>query len=53
MSSLAALASGSAGTDFSLIDAEEGEVFAALVEAGEQIWPPFAGVADELVARLA
>ena len=53
VSSLAALAAGIPGRNrLPLIDARRGEVFAALFEAGEQIWPPFAASPDELVARL-
>ncbi len=43
---------GSGPARLPLIDARRGEVFAALFEAGAQMWPPFAASPDELVARL-
>jgi len=53
VSSLAALAAGIPSRHrLPLIDARRGEVFAALFEAEEQIWPPFAASPEELVARL-
>ena len=35
-----------------LIDARRGEVFAALFEAGAEVWPPFAASPEDLLARL-
>jgi tRNA threonylcarbamoyladenosine biosynthesis protein TsaB len=53
VSSLAALAAGIPAVHrLPLIDARRGEVFAALFEDGEQIWPPFAASPEQLVARL-
>jgi tRNA threonylcarbamoyladenosine biosynthesis protein TsaB len=54
VSSLAALAAGidAAGPVLPLIDARRGELFAALFEDGESVWPPFAVTPDDLVKRL-
>jgi tRNA threonylcarbamoyladenosine biosynthesis protein TsaB len=53
VSSLAALA---AGIDdpvrLPLIDARRGELFAALFEGGQELWPPFTAPPDELVTRV-
>ena len=53
VSSLAALAAGiEAPLRLPLVDARRGEVFGALYEGAERIWPPFATPPDELAARL-
>jgi len=53
VSSLAALAAGiEAPLRLPLIDARRGEVFGALYEGHERVWPPFAIAPDELVRRL-
>ena len=53
VSSLAALAAGiDAPLRLPLIDARRGEVFGALYERGEPLWPPFAAPPGELLARL-
>jgi tRNA threonylcarbamoyladenosine biosynthesis protein TsaB len=53
VSSLAALAAGiDAPLRLPLIDARRGEVFGALYEGGEPLWPPFAAPLGELLARL-
>jgi tRNA threonylcarbamoyladenosine biosynthesis protein TsaB len=53
VSSLAALAAGlDAPCALPLIDARRGELFAALFEGGEQLWPPFAAAPEELVERV-
>jgi tRNA threonylcarbamoyladenosine biosynthesis protein TsaB len=53
VSSLAALAAGiDAPVRLPLIDARRGEVFAALYDADEELWPPFAATPADLVARL-
>ena len=53
VSSLAALAAGiDAPLRLPLIDARRGELFAALHEGEEELWPPFAAAPDVLVARL-
>jgi len=35
-----------------LIDAKRGELFAALYEGDEEVWPPFAATPDDLVERV-
>ena len=51
--SLAALAAGiDAQHRLPLIDAKRGELFAALYDGDERIWPPFAATPDELIERL-
>jgi tRNA threonylcarbamoyladenosine biosynthesis protein TsaB len=53
VSSLAALAAGIDGSlRLPLIDARRGELFGALYDGDEQLWPAFAAPPDELVARL-
>lgn len=53
VSSLAALAAGIDGRlRLPLIDARRGEVFAALFDGEEELWPPFAASPAELVIRL-
>jgi tRNA threonylcarbamoyladenosine biosynthesis protein TsaB len=53
VSSLAALAAGiDAPLRLALIDARRGELFGALYEADEQVWPPFAAPPEEVVERL-
>jgi tRNA threonylcarbamoyladenosine biosynthesis protein TsaB len=53
VSSLAALAAGiDAPLRLPLIDARRGELFAALYEEGEQLWPPFAAAPEQLVQRV-
>ena len=53
VSSLAALAAGiEAPLRLPLIDARRGEVFGALYEGDERVWPPFAIPPEELVGRL-
>ena len=53
VSSLAALAAGiEAPLRLPLVDARRGELFAALYEAGEPLWEPFAAPPDELIARI-
>jgi tRNA threonylcarbamoyladenosine biosynthesis protein TsaB len=53
VSSLEALAAGiDSPMRLPLIDARRGEVFAALFEDGQELWPPLAARPDELVTRL-
>ena len=53
VSSLAALAAGvDSPLRLPLIDARRGEVFAALYEGPEAVWPPFAAQPEALVTRL-
>ena len=53
VSSLAALAAGiEAPLRLPLIDARRGEVFGALYEGEERVWPPFATPPEELAKRL-
>ena len=53
VSSLAALAQGiDAEHRLPLIDAKRGELFAALYEGDEEVWPPFAATPDDLVERV-
>ncbi len=53
VSSLAALAAGAGhGLALPLIDAKRGEVFAALYERGEELWPPFAAAPAALAERI-
>jgi tRNA threonylcarbamoyladenosine biosynthesis protein TsaB len=53
VSSLAALAAGiEAPLRLPLIDARRGEVFGALYDGDERVWPPFAIPPEELVGRL-
>jgi tRNA threonylcarbamoyladenosine biosynthesis protein TsaB len=53
VSSLAALAAGIEGQlRLPLIDARRGEVFGALYDGDERLWPPSAVAPDELAARL-
>jgi tRNA threonylcarbamoyladenosine biosynthesis protein TsaB len=56
VSSLAALAAGfrenAAALALPLIDARRGEVFAALYDGAEEVWPPFAAQPETLVTRL-
>ncbi len=53
VSSLAALAAGiEAALRLPLIDARRGEVFGALYDGDERVWPPLAIPPDELVRRL-
>lgn len=53
VSSLGALAAGiEAPLRLPLIDARRGEVFAALYNTDEELWPPFAATPADLVARL-
>ena len=53
VSSLAALAQGiDAEHRLPLIDAKRGELFAALYEGDEEVWPPFAATPDALVERV-
>lgn len=53
VSSLAALARGiDAEHRLPLIDAKRGELFAALYEGDEEVWPPFAATPDQLVERV-
>jgi len=53
VSSLAALAAGiDAPLRLPLIDARRGEVFGALYEGDEQVWPPFATPPERLLERL-
>jgi tRNA threonylcarbamoyladenosine biosynthesis protein TsaB len=53
VSSLAALATGiEAPLRLPLIDARRGEVFGALYDGDERVWPPFAIPPEELVGRL-
>jgi tRNA threonylcarbamoyladenosine biosynthesis protein TsaB len=53
VSSLKALASGAGdGQVLALIDARRGELFAALYEDGEQVWPPFAASPEVVAARV-
>ena len=53
VSSLAALAAGiEAPLRLPLIDARRGEVFGALYEGDERVWPPVATPPEELVRRL-
>ncbi len=54
VSSLAALAAGiDASPSLPVIDARRGEVFAALYEAGEERWEPFAAAPEALAERVA
>jgi tRNA threonylcarbamoyladenosine biosynthesis protein TsaB len=54
VSSLAALAAGiDARLRLPLIDARRGELFGALYERDEQLWPPFAAPPEQLIERLA
>ena len=53
VSSLAALAAGIEDqVRLPLIDARRGELFAALYDGEERVWPPFAVAPDDLAARL-
>ncbi len=53
VSSLAALAAGiDAPLALPLIDAGRGEVFAALYEGGEELWPPFAATPEAVAERV-
>lgn len=53
VSSLAALAAGiDAPLRLPLIDARRGELFAALYEGDELLWPPFAAPPEQLIERL-
>jgi tRNA threonylcarbamoyladenosine biosynthesis protein TsaB len=53
VSSLAAMAAGiGAPLRLPLIDARRGEVFGALYEGDERVWPPFVTTPGELVSRL-
>jgi tRNA threonylcarbamoyladenosine biosynthesis protein TsaB len=53
VSSLAALAAGiESPVALPLIDARRGEVFAALLQDGRELWPPFATSPEDVVARL-
>jgi tRNA threonylcarbamoyladenosine biosynthesis protein TsaB len=53
VSSLAALAAGiEAPLRLALIDARRGEVFGALYEGDERLWPPFVTPPEELARRL-
>jgi tRNA threonylcarbamoyladenosine biosynthesis protein TsaB len=53
VSSLAALAAGIEGqVRLPLVDARRGEVFGALYDGEERLWPPFAIAPDELATRL-
>ena len=53
VSSLAALAAGiEAPARLPLIDARRGELFAALYEGDDEVWPAFATPPDDLVARV-
>jgi tRNA threonylcarbamoyladenosine biosynthesis protein TsaB len=53
VSSLAALAEGMEHDPaLPLIDAKRGELFAALYEAGEALWPPFVASPEELARRV-
>jgi tRNA threonylcarbamoyladenosine biosynthesis protein TsaB len=53
VSSLAALAAGiEAPLRLPLIDARRGEVFGAMYDGDERVWPPFAIPPEELIARL-
>jgi tRNA threonylcarbamoyladenosine biosynthesis protein TsaB len=53
VSSLAALAAGiDARLRLPLIDARRGELFGALHERDEQLWPPFAAAPEQLIERL-
>lgn len=53
VSSLAALAAGiDAPLRLPLIDARRGELFAALYEGGELLWPPVAAPPEQLIERL-
>ena len=53
VSSLAALAAGiDAPLRLPLIDARRGELFAALFDGDEEVWPPFAASPEDLAARL-
>jgi tRNA threonylcarbamoyladenosine biosynthesis protein TsaB len=53
VSSLAALAAGiEAPLRLPLIDARRGELFGALYDGDERLWPPFVAPPDELVERL-
>jgi tRNA threonylcarbamoyladenosine biosynthesis protein TsaB len=53
VSSLAALAAGiDAPLRLPLIDARRGELFAALVDGGDEVWPPFAAPPEDVLARL-
>jgi tRNA threonylcarbamoyladenosine biosynthesis protein TsaB len=52
VSSLAALAQGlDSRTRLPLIDAKRGEVFAALYEDGDELWPPFAARPEAVAER--
>jgi tRNA threonylcarbamoyladenosine biosynthesis protein TsaB len=54
VSSLAALAAGiDAPLRLPLIDARRGELFGALYQEDEQVWPPFAAPPEQLIERLA
>jgi tRNA threonylcarbamoyladenosine biosynthesis protein TsaB len=54
VSSLAALGAGIPdGSRLPLIDAKRGEVYGALYDGSEQVWPPFALGVDALLSRLA
>jgi tRNA threonylcarbamoyladenosine biosynthesis protein TsaB len=53
VSSLAALAKGAGtGLVLALIDARRGELFAALYEDGEELWPPFAAAPEAVAERV-
>jgi tRNA threonylcarbamoyladenosine biosynthesis protein TsaB len=53
VSSLAALAAGiDARLRLPLIDARRGELFGALYERDEQLWPPFAAAPEQLIERM-
>jgi tRNA threonylcarbamoyladenosine biosynthesis protein TsaB len=53
VSSLAALAAGiDAPLRLPLIDARRGELFGALYQEDEQVWPPFAAPPEQLIERL-
>jgi tRNA threonylcarbamoyladenosine biosynthesis protein TsaB len=53
VSSLAALAAGIDGAPaLPVIDAKRGEVFSALFDGEEPVWPPFAAAPEELAGRV-
>lgn len=53
VSSLAALAAGiDSRLALPLIDARRGQLFAALYEDGDEVWPPFVASPEELLERL-
>jgi tRNA threonylcarbamoyladenosine biosynthesis protein TsaB len=53
VSSLAALAAGiDAPGRLPLIDARRGELFAALYQGSDEVWPAFAAAPDDIVARV-